>query len=104
LQILASSVQPLYYTSKDIATSYTLSTDDQLLRVNATAGSVVITLPLASTCKGRRYTIKRTDASGNAVTLVPTSPELLDSSGSAITIASNTAVEVQAGLDYWDTV
>tara|TARA_R110002096_G_scaffold320427_2_gene514477 strand:+ start:1379 stop:1804 length:426 start_codon:yes stop_codon:yes gene_type:complete len=104
LQILAASVQPVKYTYKDVTASYTVYVYDQLVRADSTAGAMLVTLPLASTCTGRRYTIKRIDASANAVTLAPTSPELMDGSGTAVTIASMEAIEVQAGTDYWDIV
>ena len=104
IQILAASVQPIIYTFNNVTTDYTVGIYDQLVRADSTAGAMLVTLPLASTCIGRRYTIKRVDASGNAVTLAPTSPELMDGSGSAVTIVSMAAIEVQAGADYWDIV
>jgi hypothetical protein len=104
VQILTANVQPIKYTFKDVTAAYTVGVYDQLVRADSTAGAMLVTLPLASTCIGKRYTIKRVDASANAVTLAPTSPNLIDGSGSAITIATMAAIEVQAGADYWDIV
>jgi hypothetical protein len=104
VQILAGEVQPIKYTFKNVTADYTVGVYDQLVRANSGAGAMLVTLPLASTCIGRRYTIKRVNIGSNVVTLAPTSPNLIDGSGSAITIASMAAIEVQAGATYWDIV
>jgi len=50
---------------------YTATADDSVILVDAVGGAVTITLPTASTCPGRIYTIKKIDLSGNVVTIGP---------------------------------
>ena len=105
VQILANEVQPLVYASADITdAAYTLLSTDQLLRADSASNNVVITLPLAVTCTGKRYTIKRIDASANTVSFIPTSPELVDGVGTAKTVLTLESYTLQAGPDYWDIV
>ena len=96
--------QSIEYESITVTADYTITLTSRLIRVDCTGGGVVVTLPLASTFEGRRYTIKRIDTSDNTVTLVPTSSELIDGHCTSITIPSKAAIEVQAGVDYWDTI
>lgn len=54
-------------------TSDTQLTDlDSVVLVNATSGAKTITLPDARTVSGKQLKIKKTDASGNAVTVAGT--------------------------------
>jgi len=50
--------------------NYTLTASDQVVLVDATSGVLSMTLPAASGCTGRVYTIKKIDSSANAVTVV----------------------------------
>lgn len=52
-----------------VSANYSLTLFDDLVLVDATAGAVTITMPSAATTSGRVYTIKKVDASANAVTL-----------------------------------
>lgn len=58
--------------------STVLDATHQTVLVNASGGPVTITVPAASTITGRRYDIKKTDNSANAVTIVRTGSDLLD--------------------------
>jgi hypothetical protein len=49
-----------------------------VLPVNANGGAVTITLPDATTCKGREYIVKKIDASANTVTLDAYSTQTID--------------------------
>ena len=69
------NANPFFYGAsfsiKEVNTAGThiATEDDFTILANATAGSITITLPDPTTCKGRVYVIKRTDAtSGNTVT------------------------------------
>lgn len=104
LQAIAGAAQMQVYTSRDTAADTDLLDGDNLVRVDATSGAVVVTLPLAENFIGRRFSIKRVNAGGGTVSVVPTSPELLDGSASAVFLAANATMTVQAGVDFWDTV
>lgn len=55
-----------------ISSNTTLDTTYETVLVDATGGARSVTLPAASGLKGKKYVIKKTDASANAVTIVGT--------------------------------
>lgn len=59
---------PMFYGVRSVTAATTIVDSDDLILVDATAGAVTVTLPLVSANAGRRFTVKKTDASGNAVT------------------------------------
>jgi hypothetical protein len=63
---LTKSVNFAYTTA---TTATTLDTTHFCMDVNATSAGVTITLPTAVGCNGRMYVIRKSDASGNAVTI-----------------------------------
>jgi hypothetical protein len=64
-QRMSSQVQGLSITS--VTGAYTASFDDDVILANATGGAFSVTLPNAEERKGKVLFIKKTDASGNAV-------------------------------------
>lgn len=56
----------------------TLSYNDGVAFVNANAGAVTITLPAAANYKGKYYSIKKTDASANVVTITCSGSDTID--------------------------
>lgn len=61
--------------------NYTASTnDDVILGDAASVGAFQVTLPSATGTNGRRYTVKKTDSGGNAVTVGTTSSQTIDGS------------------------
>jgi hypothetical protein len=66
------------YTIKTISETYVASIYDSVLLVNATGANVVITLPQASTVLGKRYDIKKIDATANTVTITTYMSETID--------------------------
>lgn len=63
---------------RTVTTTYTARHTDNLVLGNATSGAFTITLPTAAQATGRRITFKKTDASGNAVTLDGSGSETID--------------------------
>jgi hypothetical protein len=63
-------------TSKTAA--YTATAGDDLILGNATSAAFTVTLPTAVGIKGKRYTVKKTDASANAVTVDGNGSETID--------------------------
>lgn len=55
---------------KTVVGNIIMVTGDQTILADATTGPLQITLPLAALVKGRYYFFKKTDSSGNAVTIV----------------------------------
>jgi len=60
--------------------AYTITATDSVVTANATGGAFNITLPTAIGVSGRQYTIKKTDASSNAVTVATTGAQVIDGS------------------------
>jgi len=67
-------------TSQAVTEDITLLASDtsSLLLVDCTAASVTITLPPAVDSTGRRFVVKRTDASGNNITIDGNGVETID--------------------------
>ena len=57
---------------------YTATANDGSIEVVATSGAITITLPAASDAAGRIYVVKKTDSSGNAVTIDANASETID--------------------------
>lgn len=79
----------------------TVSATDDIILVDATAGAVTITLDDPATNGGKELTVKKTDASGNAVTVSSGGTGTID--GGSITLATQYAAvtAVSDGLNYW---
>ena len=58
--------------------AYTITSSDQVVLVDASAGAVTITLPLASGVNKYIFTVKKIDSSVNAVTIARTSSDTID--------------------------
>ena len=59
-------------------TAYTATLADETLLCNATGGAFSVSLPTSVGIKGKRYTVKKTDASANAVTVDPSGAQTID--------------------------
>ncbi len=55
-----------------VTSTYSITDIDSIILANATSGSVTTTLPDATTVMGKHITVKKTDASANAVTVAGT--------------------------------
>lgn len=55
----------LTYATSTKASSYTIGTSDTVIFANASSGNVTITIPLASSCSGYSFIVKRIDSSAN---------------------------------------
>ena len=60
--------------------AYTILTSDQIVTGDATSAAFTITLPTAVSKDGQTFTIKKIDASANAVTVGTTSSQTIDGS------------------------
>lgn len=58
--------------------AYTATANDGTIEVNASGGAVTITLPAVTGTAGRIFVIKKTDSSGNAVTVDANASETID--------------------------
>jgi len=63
---------PIGYTYNVVAktANYTVLSTDEIVTCNTSGGAFSVTLPAASTCKGRRFFFKKIDTSSNKLTIV----------------------------------
>lgn len=83
--------------------TYTVLLTDNLLLANASSGAQSIFLPTATGCAGQSYVIKKTDTTGNIVTLVPFSGgQAIDGQTSLVLSRQLQYVEIQSdGFEWW---
>jgi|GEM_PF-6601723 len=82
----------------------TLVTANGLCRVNATAGACIVNLPAAATQSGGVYTIKKTDSSGNAVTITPNGAETIDGAATVVLGTQYHSRTVQSDGANWSVI
>lgn len=71
---------------------YTVLITDGTLEIDATAGDITVTFPLAADGSGYRYNAKRVDlVTANKVTLVGTAGELIDGRASGINLSTKSS-------------
>jgi hypothetical protein len=73
------------------------------VRVDATAGTVAVTLPAAQRFSGRRFVVKKVDASTHAVTIQAQSGQTIDGSDSKSTTTPWAAFRLYSTGDNWET-
>jgi len=89
-------------TPGSITSDYTVAAGDFLLPVDASSAAVTITLPLAAQSLGRTLIVKKTDSSGNAVTLDGNGSETIDGSTTAVVSVQYVALMVMCdGTEWW---
>ncbi len=92
--------QVIFVTASKTA-DYTITSSDTVIMASASGGNVVITLPLASTVSGYRFYVKRTDSSGNTVTLARSGSNTIDGATSHTLDAQYTSVTVVSDGSNW---
>lgn len=106
-ELSAASFQPAHrfpnYLSLVSKTSaYTVTSLDSVILVDATAGAVTVTLPAASVSTGQRLEIKKTDSSGNAVTIDGNGAETIDGAATAsLSVQYESKTIVCDGSNWW---
>jgi len=83
---------------RSITANRTLDETDHLILVDATGGNITVTIPLASGKNGRVYEVRRTDNSGNTVTISRTSSDVFFRNNT--TAASVTSFTLTSGAPY----
>jgi hypothetical protein len=79
--------------------SAAVTSAQEYITIDATSGNVTVTLPLANTALGKRYTFTRTDASGNTATVAAAGADTIGG-GADIALAQDDVLiiaAVQAG-------
>lgn len=83
--------------SRAVSAAYTIASKDRTVLASASGGAFTVTLPSASSSKGRRYTIKKVDASANGVTVGGT----VDGTVNPVLTAQYQRVTVESDGSAW---
>jgi uncharacterized membrane protein len=94
-----------FYRIKNVTAAYTVEDDYYYIRVDATAGAVTVTLPVASKKLGRSILIKKVDSSGNAVTVSRQGTDTIEGSNTVSLAAQWNKTLVVAGAALsWEKI
>ena len=89
----------------EITGDYTIAITDGTIRVDASAGDVIITLPPILAILGYRFDIKRVDTvTTNKVTLKGNGLELVDGHADDVNISTLSSYTVKANNVGWDII
>lgn len=93
-------------TSITTTATLTNANRNQLIKANATSAAFTINLQASATAgSGFRLTIKKTDSSANAVTILANSAELIDLTSSYVLTSQNQTVTlINDGTQWWVVV
>ncbi|HUC87733.1 MAG TPA: hypothetical protein VMR95_01110 [Candidatus Binatia bacterium] len=73
----------LTYTTNTVgSTTYTITTSNCIVLANAASNNVAITLPLASSCTGYQFDVKRIDSSANTCSVTCSGSDTIDGQAS----------------------
>lgn len=84
--------------------NYTATTTDSAILGNATSAAFTVTLPTAVGVAGQTYFIKKTDSSGNAVTVGTTSSQTIDGVTTYVLGAQYQSVSVVSDGSNWQAI
>jgi hypothetical protein len=87
---------PQFADARIVTASTTMTDADDTLLVATAGGAVTVTLMVASTVLGRRFTVKKMDASANNVVLDGNGSETLDGAANITWNTQYTSYTVQA--------
>jgi hypothetical protein len=84
-------------------TTYTITTSDSIITADATSAAFAVTLPAANAVTaGRQFTVKKTDVSGNAVTVTRAGSDTIDGATTyALSAQYKFVILVSDGISKW---
>lgn len=88
------------YHTRTVTANYTVTTNDDVILADATAGQITLTLPAPAT--GKIYYLKKIDGSANLVVVQPTAGVQIDT-GDSVELSRQTEVIgiVSDGSTWW---
>lgn len=92
------------FNATSVTSAYTANYSDSLILVDCTDGAVTVTLQPALEVNKKRITIKKVDASANAVTVTPGGTETIDGVASKSLAAQWNYIELMAFGGAWYVV
>lgn len=85
---------------RTVSADFTVTLDDDAVFADATAGAITITLPNVRRASARRFYVKKTDASGNAVT-VGSSANIDGAATFPLTVQYQSVTVLSDGATWW---
>ncbi len=85
-------------------TTYTITSSDYTILCNATSAGFTVTLPTAVGITGKIYKIKKTDATGNDVTVEGNGTETIDGQLNKLLNAQYQSISVQSDGTNWNII
>jgi hypothetical protein len=84
-----------------VRSAYACTQSDRYVLADASAGAFTVTLPNAFHCPGKAYTVKKTDASAHAVTVLVAAGQTIDGAAACRLATRNSAVDVVSDGRAW---
>jgi Cu/Ag efflux protein CusF len=97
-------VVSLLQWTRTVTAAYALVLEDVVVRADATARAVAVTLPKASQQVGRVVTVKKVDASASAVTVTCAGTDTIDGAASTSLATQYQSVTLQSFGTGWDVL
>lgn len=91
----------IYDWSVTKTTTYTITNSDYTILCDASSAGFTVTLPTASGITGKIFKIKKTDATGNDVTVEGNASETIDGQLNKILNAQYMSITVQSNGTSW---
>lgn len=82
-------------------TTYTATDNEETILLDASGGAWTLSLPAAATMTGKKYILKITTSSANAVTIDPNASETICGSATVKMIGSNDEMQIQSDGTNW---
>lgn len=99
--VVASTPIPTSKFVSSITTSQTITTNDQIVFCDATAGAITVTLPTAVGNEGQIFEIKKTDASANEVILDGDGSETIEDTTTVTITVQYEAIKIASDGAEW---
>lgn len=87
-----------------VAVDTTVEIGHSTIRVDATGAARTLTLLPAANCKGKIFTIKKIDSSGNTVTIDANASETIDGATTRVLSTQYASVKIQSNGTGWDVL
>jgi hypothetical protein len=81
--------------------AYTVTVDDGVILCDASSAAFTVTLPAVSGNAGLNFHIKKTDSSGNAVTVDGNASETIDGATTAVITAQWESIQIVSDGSAW---
>lgn len=98
---IARSVARAPRTYIEVTANYTALATDETINVDASSGNVTIAIPTAVGVQGKRYDIRKSDVSGNTVTLDPNGSQTINADLTKIITEQYTSLTIESDNANW---